>query len=744
MQLDEPRKILIVDDEPTQRTALSRCCRAWGFDPDVAASAEEALALTDSTQYLYIITDLNMPGIGGHNLLERLLHSCPQTPCIVITGDAALEEQVRTLPNVVHRLKKPVPTDVLHLALSDRNMSLVPALGESEAKRPAPPFVRVLLVEDSATDAMILDLAIQSTGFCASIKMASTAREARQLLRTEEFDIVFTDLQLPDSDGIRTIREMLWVAASVPLVVVSANDDDVLAEQAIQAGAQDHLVKGQYARAALGRIVRHSVERKKTEKRLLRLAMRDQLTGLVNRVFFRERVASALAAARRSGEPFAVMYVDLDGFKGVNDSHGHDAGDALIQQAAMRLQNSVREEDTIARLGGDEFAILLHDATSPHDVLRIAERCRQQLARPFELDPQEARISASLGLAFYPESGNSVDAMLCAADAAMYRAKREGRNGVCVFSPLIHEQSLERYRLEQCLKTASRRGEFYLVYQPQVAADGSIAGAEALLRWTSNGSAVPPSVFIPILEESGEILEVGLWVLDEASRQFSAWRQVGCPLPRISVNVSARQFQQPGFVEHVSQVFERYQMQPGQLELELTEAALVKDPVRTEGIIDRLRLLGIRLALDDFGTGYSSLNYLDRFLVDTLKIDRSFVTKMVDSPRTQVLAEAIFGIGRQLGLELVAEGVETHEQLRVVTARGAALIQGYLTGRPCSALELQARLQAQMDQASRPDYPETESPTERMAPGENQPAHSENRIIVSDPDPKSLPEIEVA
>ncbi|HXS18524.1 MAG TPA: diguanylate cyclase, partial [Polyangiaceae bacterium] len=516
MQLDEPRKILIVDDEPAQRTGLSRCCRAWGFDPDVAATAEEALALTDSTEYMYILTDLNMPGIGGQNLLERLLHSCPQTPCIIISGDASCGDESRMLPNVIHRLKKPVAPDVLHRMLCDPALSQPPALGVAEPTRQSPAAVRVLLVEDSSTDAMILDLAIQSTGFCASTKTASTIREARQLLRTEEFDIVFTDLRLPDSDGIRSVRELLWVAASVPLVVVSANDDDTLAEQAIQAGAQDHLVKGQYARAALGRIMRHSVERKKTEKRLLRLAMRDQLTGLVNRVFFRERVASALAAARRSGEPFAVMYVDLDGFKGVNDSHGHDAGDALIQQAAMRLQHSVREEDTIARLGGDEFAILLHDAASPRDVLRIAERCRQQLAKPFDLDPQEARISGSLGLAFYPEAGNSVDAMLCAADAAMYRAKREGRNGVCVFSPLIHEQSLERYRLEQCLKTASDRNEFRLVYQPQVAADGSIAGAEALLRWTTNAAAVPPAVFIPILEESGQILEVGQWVLDEA------------------------------------------------------------------------------------------------------------------------------------------------------------------------------------------------------------------------------------
>jgi predicted signal transduction protein with EAL and GGDEF domain len=372
---------------------------------------------------------------------------------------------------------------------------------------------------------------------------------------------------------------------------------------------------------------------------------------------------------------------------------GHDAGDALIQQAATRLQGAVREEDTVARLGGDEFAILIDDAASPHDVLRIAERCRQRLARPFELDLQEASISGSLGLAIYPEAGNSVDAMLSAADAAMYRAKREGRNGVCIFSPLIHEQSLERYRMEQRLKAAIKRDEFYLMYQPQVAQDGSVAGAEALLRWNRGGDTpVSPAVFIPILEESGEIMEVGLWVLEKACRQFILFKENGTPLPRISVNVSGRQFEQAGFVDKVREVVERHQMAPDELELELTEATLVKDPKRAETILSNFRAMGVRLALDDFGTGFSSLNYLDRFQVDTLKVDRAFVTKMVDSSRTQVLADAIFNIGRGLGLEVVAEGVETHEQLRTVTSRGANLIQGYLTGRPCHPEELQARL----------------------------------------------------
>jgi len=705
MEIGRARKILIVDDEPSLRSGLSRCCRAWGFEPDVAASAEEALALTDSTEYSFILTDLNMPGIGGQSLLERLMHSCPQTRCVVITGDPSCAEHARSLPNVIHQLRKPVSPDLLHRILSEEPLSIPPTLSEREARRTVNGQVRVLLVEDSSTDAMILDLAIQATGLCSSVRTATSVREARNLLRTEEFDVVVTDLRLPDSDGIRTVRELLWVAANVPLVVVSAHDDDLLAEQAIQAGAQDYLVKGQYARAALGRIVRHSVERKKTEKRLLRLAMRDQLTGLVNRVFFRERVASALAASRRSSRPFAVMYVDLDGFKCINDSLGHDAGDALIQQAAARLQRAVREEDTVARLGGDEFAILIDDAASPQDVLRIAERCRHQLSRAFELDLQEATISGSMGLAFYPEAGNSVDAMLSAADAAMYRAKHEGRNGVCIFSPLIHEQSLERYRMEQRLRTAAKRNEFHLVYQPQVAADGRVAGAEALLRWTMNHETpVSPAVFIPILEESGEILNVGMWVLEEACRQFAEFRSNGAKLPRISVNVSSRQFEQLNFMECVRGVVEKHNMDPDELELELTEATLVRYPKRAETMLANLRNMGIRLALDDFGTGFSSLNYLDRFQVDTLKVDRSFVTKMVESPRTQVLAEAIFSIGRGLGLELVAEGVETREQLLTVTSRGAQLIQGFLTGRPCLPEELQARLLLQQEQV--PEFPE--------------------------------------
>ncbi len=711
MELNVTRRILIVDDEPALRSGMARCCRGWGFEADVAASAEEALALLDSTTYEYILTDLHMPGIGGQTLLERLAHVCPDTPCIVVTGDATYGSEVRDRPNVLHSLQKPVAPDLLRKILLEEPLSRPPRLQSTIAKRPNSAPVRVLLVEDSATDAMILDLAIQATGFCAATQTAKSVREARALLRTNEFDVVITDLRLPDSDGLKTVRELLAVASSVPLVVVSANDNDALAEQAIQTGAQDYLVKGQYARAALGRIVRHSVERKKTEARLLRLAMRDQLTGLVNRVFFRERVASALAGARRNNRPFAVMYVDLDGFKGINDSLGHDSGDALIQQAAARLQKAMREEDTVARLGGDEFAILIEDANSPQDVLRIAERCRQQLAIPFELDLQEATISGSLGLAFYPEAGNSVDSLLSAADAAMYRAKHAGRDAVCIFSPQIHEQSLERYRMEQLLKTAISRNEFHLVYQPQIASDGSVGGAEALLRWNmDNKTFVSPGVFIPILEESGQILDVGAWVLSEACREFAALRDKGTFLPRVSVNVSGRQLEQNDFVESVVAVIERHKMEPHQLELELTEAILVKDPKRAERMLTALRDLGVRLALDDFGTGYSSLNYLDRFPVDTLKVDRSFVTKMMDSERTLVLAEAIFNLGKGLGLEIVAEGVETQEQLQIVSEKGADLIQGYLTGRPCSPEELSERLRAQAVPHDLSSPPRSEAP----------------------------------
>ena len=394
------------------------------------------------------------------------------------------------------------------------------------------------------------------------------------------------------------------------------------------------------------------------------------------------------------GHQAIVCLVDLDGFKGINDSLGHDAGDALIQQAAARLQKCMRAEDTVARLGGDEFAILVDDAGAAKDVLRIAERCRQQLCEAFELDLQEAKLSASIGVAFYPEAGDSVDALLSAADAAMYRAKHEGRNGVCIFSSAIYEQSMERYRTEQRLRNAIARGEFYLVYQPQVAVDGSVAGAEALLRWKRDpGTTVSPALFIPILEESGQILEVGLWVLGEACRQFAEFRDEGTPLPRVSVNVSSRQLEQPGFVDRVREVLERHEMHADELELELTEATLVRDPQTAEEVLLALRGMGVRVALDDFGTGFSSLMYLDRFPVDTLKVDRSFVTKMVESPRTQVLAEAIFSIGRGLGLELVAEGVETHEQLRTVYNHGAQLIQGYLTGRPCLPAELRLRLE---------------------------------------------------
>lgn len=725
----EVARVLIVDDDPEVRTSLARCVRVWGLEPDVAASGEEALALASAWQYEFVITDLHMPGIGGAQLLDRLAHSSPETSCIVLTGDVLTASSIEAFPNVLRVFRKPAPIDALHAIL------VQPDGGTGTFSRRPPASIaptqrvpiRPLIVEDNGTDALVLQLALSQTQSCATPVIVSTLGDALARLREEPFDVVLTDLRLSDSDGLSTVKTLLARAANVPVVVVSGNDNEELAEQAVQAGAQDYLIKGEFSRAAIGRIVRYAVERKKTEARLMNLAMRDQLTGLVNRMFFRERVAGALARARRTGQTFAVFYLDLDGFKSINDSLGHDAGDSLIQQAARRLTNALREEDTVARLGGDEFAVLLDNPASPSEVMRVAERCRLVLARTFELGEGRANIAASIGIAFYPEAGHTVDTLLSAADAAMYRAKKSGRNRVCVFSVDLHRDILARYHVEQALKEALARDEFRFVLQPQVdAISGEIVGAEALLRWfPEENKPISPAVFIPVLEESGQIIEVGNWILREACAWMAEVRRAGLQVPRVSVNVSARQFEKPSFCDEVQAALADFRIEPGELELELTEATLVRHADVAAATMHKLRQMGVRLALDDFGTGFSSLNYLNRFPVDTLKVDRSFVTRLPDDDRTKVLASAIFELGRGLGLETVAEGVETPEQRAVVVELGGQLIQGYLTGRPCPPDELAQQL------------PESKAP--RRFESEDQ--HSEERIPVAPSLPSWVPRV---
>lgn len=436
-------------------------------------------------------------------------------------------------------------------------------------------------------------------------------------------------------------------------------------------------------------------EQKKNAARLEYLATHDVLTGLANRVLLRDRLEQSIHFAHRSQRIVAVLLIDLDRFKLINDSLGHNMGDELLKQVARRLCESVREADTVARLGGDEFVILLAEVAEEKDVQPVAEKILSRLAQPCDLGGREITITGSLGIGVYPRDGTDSENLIRHADIAMYRAKEEG-NCCRFYSPAMGLRSRETMELEADLRRALERRELLLYYQPKVElATGRIVGSEALLRWLHpTRGMIAPGRFIPLAEETGMILPIGDWVLTEVCRQIAAWQREGLEALPVAVNLSARQFRKADLAAAVRSLLEAAGIEPSLLELELTESMIMHDPPIAAAIMQQLKTLGIRLALDDFGTGYSSLNYLRRFPVDCLKIDGSFIHDVPGDQSAAAVAASIVAIANSLGLTSVAEGVETRAQLDFLINCGCGGFQGYLFSPPVPAEEFAAMLRS--------------------------------------------------
>ena len=436
-------------------------------------------------------------------------------------------------------------------------------------------------------------------------------------------------------------------------------------------------------------------ERRLADQRVVHMAHHDALTGLPNRTLLADRVGQAIARAHRRGGKLAVLFLDLDRFKNVNDSLGHAIGDLLLTAVAVRIQTCLREEDTAARLGGDEFIISLPDVTDAAEAAGVAGRILAELARPFAIGEHQLHADGSIGIALYPRDGNTAETLMRNADTAMYHAKESGRANYQFFSAQMTERVSHRLSLETELRRALERGEFALHYQPLVNLPGArIEGAEALLRWPqSDRRLLPPAEFIPIAEDTGLIIPLGEWVLLEACAQAQAWQARHAGL-RVAVNLSARQFRQKDLIGMIERVLGETGLAPGLLELELTESMLMHHAEETVRILERLNEMGVRLAIDDFGTGYSSLSYLKRFPLHTLKVDRSFVRDISTDPDDAAIVTAIVAMARSLGLNVIAEGVETEEQAAFLSSLACHQAQGYYFGRPMPAGEFAARLGA--------------------------------------------------
>jgi diguanylate cyclase (GGDEF)-like protein/PAS domain S-box-containing protein len=448
--------------------------------------------------------------------------------------------------------------------------------------------------------------------------------------------------------------------------------------------------------------------RKLTEQRVHHVAQHDVLTGLPNRSLLQDRLSQAVAYANRSGHPVWVMLIDLDRFKFVNDSMGHKAGDVLLMTVAARLRSSLRDTDTVARLSGDEFVVIVSQHEDQPLSSDIVQRVMDSVAQPMMLGPKEFFVTCSIGVAAYPSDGTPAESLIEHADIAMYRAKKLGRNNFQFYTPAMNEESLERVRIESALHNALERNEFVLHYQPQVDLQtGRIVGMEALIRWKHPElGMVPPSRFVGVAEDTGLIVPIGAWVMRTACAQNKVWQDAGLGSLRVAVNLSARQFSAADLVSGIEQVLSDTGLDPSCLELELTESLFMSDVTPAVELLHRMKSLGIKLSIDDFGTGYSSFSYLSRFPIDVLKIDRSFVNDITHDANDAAIVASIIALAHNLRLSVIAEGVETAEQLDYLRHQGCDEMQGYYFSRPLPAQEFEQLLRQHRSLAAPEDEPQ--------------------------------------
>lgn len=551
--------------------------------------------------------------------------------------------------------------------------------------------IRVLLVEDHPADARLVEAMLsdaQPGSF--TVTHVGLIKHALEKLTQHSYDVLLLNLSLPDGRGLGNLNKLQALAPELPTIVLSNTHDEKLALQAVKAGAQDYLVKGRGDTRLLVRAIRYAIERKHADKRLALLSQYDNLTDLPNRALFRDRMTRALAHAQRSTRSVALLFLDLDHFKSINDTLGHDAGDRLLQTVARRLTPCVRSNDTVARLGGDEFTIILEDIAGAADVAAVAQKIIDVMSRSFSLDGREVFVTVSIGIALHPTCGRDAKTLIKNADTALYNAKEQGRSCFRFYDPQMHAMTTERLSLITDLRHAVQRGEFVMHYQPQLEARGThVRGVEALLRWQHPTlGLLPPNMFIHLLEETGLIIEVGEWVLRTACLQQRAWIDAGLPALRMSVNASMRQFRQHDFVRRVGTIINETGIDPKHLQLEVTESLLVDNVTTTTAKLRALRSIGVQISIDDFGTGYCSLSYLKQFPMHSLKLDRSFIKDVATHANDAAIANAIIVLGHSLNMEVVAEGVETEKQMNFLCAQGCDAVQGFLYAEPMPEQEL--------------------------------------------------------
>jgi len=680
-------KILLIENDSGAADGIRAALAATGsgsFDVEWVRQLSEGLERLSKRGINAVLLELSLPDSQGLEAFDKLFAAAPDVPILILGGDnneALAKEAVGrgaqdyllpghldgySLPRALRNaIERKVVEDVLYVE-RERAVVTLNSIGDA------------VLCTDISGNITYLNLVAETmTGWCRE--------EATGKRLAEVFRIIDGSTRKTARDPMEmAVEQNRTVGLTVNCVLIRRDGFESLIEDS---AAPIHDRAGRVTGAV---IVFHDVSAARAMSvQMTHSAQHDVVTNLPNRLLLNDRISQSISLARRQKKHIAVIFLDLDRFKCINDSLGHATGDKLLQSVAKRLLAGVRGSDTVSRQGGDEFVILLSEIAYPEDAATSANKILQSLGGPHSIVGQDLHIDGSIGISIYPEDGEDAETLIKNADTAMYHAKENGRNNFQFFKAEMNLKAVERQSLEGGLRRALERKEFLLHYQPKVNLDtGEITGVEALIRWQQpDRGLVPPAQFVPIAEDCGLIIQIGRWVLREACRQARAWQDAGLPPVPIAVNVSAVEFRDKGFVECVREILAETGLEARYLGLELTEGVLMDDAESTAAVLQELKTMGVHLAVDDFGTGYSSLSYLRQFPIDVLKIDQSFIHQISADPDDSSIVSAIINMGKSLKHLVVAEGIETPEQRAYLQTQQCAEGQGYLFSRPLAAAQ---------------------------------------------------------
>jgi diguanylate cyclase (GGDEF)-like protein/PAS domain S-box-containing protein len=684
-------KILLIENDPAIADEIRAALAGAGsgsFDLEWVRQLSEGLARLNKKGIAAVLLNLSLPDSHGIETFDKLLAAAPDVPILILgNGNEAIAKEAvgrgaqdyllpghldYSLPRALRNaIERKAVDDALYLE-KERAVVTLNSIGDA------------VLCTDISGNITYLNLVAETmTGW--------QREEAIGKPLAEVFRIIDGPTRKPARDPMEmAVEQDRTVGLTVNCVLIRRDGFESTIEDS---AAPIHDRSGRVTGAV---IVFHDVSAARAMSlQMTHSSQYDLVTNLPNRLLLNDRITQAIAMARRQSRPIAVIFLDLDRFKYINDSLGHVTGDKLLQSVSRRLLTSVRASDTVSRQGGDEFVILLSEITHPEHAATSAKKILHSLNAPHSIGGQDLHIDGSIGISVYPGDGEDSETLIKNADTAMYHAKEHGRNNFQFFTTEMNLRAVERQSLEGSLRRALEREEFLLHYQPKVNLDtGEITGVEALIRWQQpERGLVPPAQFVPVAEDCGLIIQIGRWVLREACRQARAWQDAGLPLLPLAVNVSAVEFRDESFVEGLRAILLETGLEPRYLELELTEGVLMEHAESTAAVLQQLKMMGVHLVVDDFGTGYSSLSYLQQFPIDVLKIDQSFVHRITADPDDSPIVSAIIDMGKNLKQRVIAEGIETPEQLAFLRAHHCAEGQGYLFSRPLAAAQFAHLLQ---------------------------------------------------